>query len=187
MRLVTGCWGICDRFYSGVSGKGSMYAVWFMVIYVQFYASDKARDHKPPRYMNWFACTMIEKCLGSVVYKIIISETCMQILIGIEPNSSRQWQVGKKWASSLGQVLYIVEKSPHYLKRCQPCIVSNCSSYDTQVNSKKNSDMVAKMYWMMTQKKVINTFKYHVSCTDGKISVRIIYFYYLFFHHRPTH
>ena len=32
-----------------------------------------------------------------------------------------------------------------------------------------------------------NAFKYHVSCTDGKISVKIIYFYYLFFHHRPTH
>ena len=29
---------------------------------------------------------------------------------------------------------------------------------------------------------LINTFKYHVSYTDGKISVRIIYFYYLFFH-----
>ena len=26
------------------------------------------------------------------------------------------------------------------------------------------------------------TFEYHVSCTDGKISGRIIYFYYLFFH-----
>ena len=32
----------------------------------------------------------------------------------------------------------------------------------------------------------INTFKYHVSCTDGKISVRVIYFYYLFFHCHPT-
>ena len=32
---------------------------------------------------------------------------------------------------------------------------------------------------------MFNTFKYHVSCTDGKISVRIIYFYYLFFHHHP--
>ena len=32
----------------------------------------------------------------------------------------------------------------------------------------------------------INTFKYHVSCTDGKIAVRIIY-YYLFFHRLPTH
>ena len=29
------------------------------------------------------------------------------------------------------------------------------------------------------------SFKYHVSCTDEKISVRIIYFYYLFFHCRP--
>ena len=29
--------------------------------------------------------------------------------------------------------------------------------------------------------------KYHVSCTDGKISVRIIYFYCLFFHRRPNH
>jgi hypothetical protein len=33
----------------------------------------------------------------------------------------------------------------------------------------------------------INTFKYYVSGTDGKILVTIIYFYYLFFHHRPTH
>ena len=32
-----------------------------------------------------------------------------------------------------------------------------------------------------------NTIKYHVSCAGGKISVRIIYFYYLFFHRRPTH
>ena len=34
-----------------------------------------------------------------------------------------------------------------------------------------------------------DTFKYHVSCTDRKISVRIIYFYYryLFFHCRPIH
>ena len=32
-----------------------------------------------------------------------------------------------------------------------------------------------------------NAFKYYVSCTDGKFSVGIIYFYYLFFHHRPTH
>ena len=31
-----------------------------------------------------------------------------------------------------------------------------------------------------------NTFKYHVSCAGGKISVRIIYFYYQFFHRRPT-
>ena len=30
-----------------------------------------------------------------------------------------------------------------------------------------------------------STFKYQVSCTNGKISVRIIYFYYLFFHCRP--
>ena len=34
---------------------------------------------------------------------------------------------------------------------------------------------------------LINTSKYHVSFTDGKISVTIIYFYYLFFHHCPTH
>ena len=34
---------------------------------------------------------------------------------------------------------------------------------------------------------IFNTFKYHVSCTDGKISVRIIYIYYLFLHRRPTH
>ena len=33
----------------------------------------------------------------------------------------------------------------------------------------------------------INTFKYHVSCTNEKISVRIIYFYYPFFHCHPTH
>ena len=33
----------------------------------------------------------------------------------------------------------------------------------------------------------VNTFKYHVSCTDGKIRVGIIYFYHLFFHRRPTH
>ena len=30
-------------------------------------------------------------------------------------------------------------------------------------------------------------FKSNVLFTDGKISVRIIYFYYLFFHRRPTH
>ena len=45
--------------------------------------------------------------------------------------------------------------------------------------------------WVGMNKKVdtaeIYTFKYHVSCTDGKISVRIIYFYYLIFHRRPTH
>ena len=35
--------------------------------------------------------------------------------------------------------------------------------------------------------KYINTFKYHVSCIDGNISVRIIYFNYLFFHRRPSH
>ena len=34
---------------------------------------------------------------------------------------------------------------------------------------------------------ITNTFKYHVWCTDGKISVRIIYLYCLFFHRRPTH
>ena len=34
---------------------------------------------------------------------------------------------------------------------------------------------------------VVNTFKYLVSCTDWKISDRIIYFYYIFFHRRPTH
>ena len=32
-----------------------------------------------------------------------------------------------------------------------------------------------------------NTIKYHVSCTDGKISVGIIYFYHLFFHNRPIY
>ena len=32
---------------------------------------------------------------------------------------------------------------------------------------------------------VINTFKYHVSYTNGKISVRIILLFYLFFHRRP--
>ena len=35
--------------------------------------------------------------------------------------------------------------------------------------------------------RIVITFKYHVSCTNGKISVKIIYFYYLFFHRRPTH
>ena len=34
---------------------------------------------------------------------------------------------------------------------------------------------------------VINIFKYHVSYTDGKSSVRIIYFYYLVLHRRPNH
>ena len=35
---------------------------------------------------------------------------------------------------------------------------------------------------------IVNQYvKYHVSCTDVKIPVGIIYFYYLFFHHRPTH
>ena len=29
------------------------------------------------------------------------------------------------------------------------------------------------------------TFKYHVSCPDGKISVRINLLFYLFFHRRP--
>ena len=33
---------------------------------------------------------------------------------------------------------------------------------------------------MVTIYFIINTFKYHVSCTEGKISVRIIYFYYYF-------
>ena len=32
----------------------------------------------------------------------------------------------------------------------------------------------------------IKTFKYHVACTHGKISVTIIYFYDLFFHRRAT-
>ena len=32
-----------------------------------------------------------------------------------------------------------------------------------------------------------NAFKYDFSSTDRKISVRMIYFYYLFFHRRPTH
>ena len=33
----------------------------------------------------------------------------------------------------------------------------------------------------------INTFKYHVSCANGKISVRCIYFYYIFSHRRSNH
>ena len=33
----------------------------------------------------------------------------------------------------------------------------------------------------------INIFKYHVSCTEGKISVRINLLLYLFFHLRPIH
>ena len=33
----------------------------------------------------------------------------------------------------------------------------------------------------------VHTFKYHISCTDGKISVRIMYFYYLFFHRRKPY
>jgi hypothetical protein len=32
----------------------------------------------------------------------------------------------------------------------------------------------------------IHIFKYHVSCTDGKISVRIIYYLYLFFTDVPS-
>ena len=32
---------------------------------------------------------------------------------------------------------------------------------------------------------LINSFKYHVSCTDGKMSVRINLLFYLFFHRRP--
>ena len=32
----------------------------------------------------------------------------------------------------------------------------------------------------------IYTFKYHFSCTVGNISIRIIYFYYLFFHRCPN-
>ena len=43
------------------------------------------------------------------------------------------------------------------------------------------------MYTQKYTRLKVNTFKYHVLCTDGKISVRNIYFYYLLFHHRPTH
>jgi hypothetical protein len=35
------------------------------------------------------------------------------------------------------------------------------------------------------QNSKINTFKYHVSRTDGKISVVINLLFYLFFHRRP--
>ena len=41
--------------------------------------------------------------------------------------------------------------------------------------------------WFTNKHVTINTFKYHVSYTDGKIAVTIIYFNYLFFHRRPTH
>ena len=42
-------------------------------------------------------------------------------------------------------------------------------------------------FWTKKTKLILpwNTSEYHVSCTDGKISVRIIYFYYQFFHRRP--
>ena len=40
-------------------------------------------------------------------------------------------------------------------------------------------------YFFQTEK--MYTFEYHISYTDGKISVTIIYFYYLFFQCRPTH
>ena len=40
---------------------------------------------------------------------------------------------------------------------------------------------------IISRNQVINAFKYHVSCTDGKISVRIIYFSYLIFHRRSNH
>ena len=40
--------------------------------------------------------------------------------------------------------------------------------------------------WTSEQLIDVNTFKYHVSFTDGKFSVKIIYVYYQFFHHSPT-
>ena len=49
------------------------------------------------------------------------------------------------------------------------------------------SGITIKQIILFSYIQYINTFKYHVSCTDGKISVRIIYFYYLFFHRCPTH
>ena len=43
------------------------------------------------------------------------------------------------------------------------------------------------MEFLKLELKLFYTFKYHVSCSDGKISVTNIYFYYRFFHCRPTH
>ena len=49
-----------------------------------------------------------------------------------------------------------------------------------KLNSWLTDPMVKQLY------AYYNTFKYHVSCTELKISVEIIYFYYLFFHRRLT-
>ena len=53
----------------------------------------------------------------------------------------------------------------------------------TDLHSLKQIVLINFLYKL----KNVNTFKYHVSCIDGKISVRIIYFYYLFFNRRSTH
>ena len=58
-----------------------------------------------------------------------------------------------------------------------------CSEVWTLHKSGRSSNKIRLLVVLIK----LYTFKYHVSRTDGKISVGIIYFYYLFFHSRPTH
>ena len=43
--------------------------------------------------------------------------------------------------------------------------------------------VMSSPFYILTS--LVSTFKYHVSCTDGKISVRINLLLYLFFHRHP--
>ena len=45
---------------------------------------------------------------------------------------------------------------------------------------------ISKILFPILKSFYLYTFKYHVSCTNGKILVKIIYFYYLFFQRRPV-
>ena len=51
----------------------------------------------------------------------------------------------------------------------------------------KLSALLEEEQWpfILVDKLFLNTFTYHVSCTDRKISVRISLLFYLVFHHRP--
>ena len=62
---------------------------------------------------------------------------------------------------------------PQIRKTLQLCLCSYMWSIENKTPSHPDKDI-----------KGINTFKYHVSCADGKISVRINLLFYLFFHRR---
>ena len=92
--------------------------------------------------------------------------------------------MGRRWRMKLNvtSILILTEIFPSVHETCYlKTLILHLAI--TEILTRDHS--LSNSLFHLTDDVRINTFKYHVLCADGKISIRVNLLYYRFFHRRP--